>query len=136
MTFTPQAAEIRCPHGCAIAGATMTQGQRTPDGPRKPLTISLSPCGHEVTGEAAERIRDTFKAFGGLVTEVQVDLYGDEFNWSADQSTWPAHLRDDAPTQRCGRCGRQTVDTAQFGTEDRMTQPDGYPCGGRFEARS
>lgn len=62
------------------------------------------------------------------------DLYGDESSWAADQSLWPAHLRDNAPTQRCGRCGRQTVDTAQFGTEDRMTQPDGGPCGGRFEA--
>jgi hypothetical protein len=64
-----------------------------------------------------------------------IDPYGDESNWTSDQSLWPAHLRDDAPTLRCGRCGRQTVDMAAAGTEDRMTQPDGYPCGGRFEAR-
>jgi hypothetical protein len=25
-----------------------------------------------------------------------------------------------------------TVDKEQFGREDRMTQPDGSPCGGRF----
>lgn len=62
------------------------------------------------------------------------DPYGDEANWSADQTLWPAHLRDDAPVRRCSRCGRQTVDAAEFGTEDRMTQPDGFPCGGRFAA--
>lgn len=50
----------------------------------------------------------------------------------SDQSTWPAHLRDDAPNQQCGRCGRFTWDTAAFDTECRMPQPDGYPCGGRF----
>lgn len=46
---------------------------------------------------------------------------------------WPAHLRDDAPAQRCNRCGRETVATSEFGREDRMTQPDGNPCGGRFQ---
>lgn len=51
-----------------------------------------------------------------------------------DESTWPAHLRDDAPTARCGRCGRETVDAELFGQEDRMPQPDSYPCGGRFTA--
>lgn len=51
-----------------------------------------------------------------------------------DQSSWPAHLRDDAPFQRCGRCGRKTWHIDGFGTEDRMIQPDGYPCGGRFAA--
>lgn len=50
-----------------------------------------------------------------------------------DQSSWPAHLRDDAPSQQCGRCGRSTWAVEQFGQEDRMPQPDGYPCGGRFE---
>lgn len=49
-----------------------------------------------------------------------------------DQSTWPAHLRDDAPSQRCRRCGRFTWSAEEFDAEDRMTQPDGYPCGGRF----
>jgi hypothetical protein len=51
------------------------------------------------------------------------------------QSTWPAHLRDDAPSQQCGRCGRYTWSASEFDTECRMPQPDGYPCGGRFEAR-
>jgi hypothetical protein len=50
----------------------------------------------------------------------------------SDQSTWPAHLRDDAPSQKCNRCGRCTWSVEDFGTEDRMTQPDGNPCGGRF----
>ena len=45
----------------------------------------------------------------------------------------PVHLLDDAPSSTCGRCGRVTWSTADFGTEDRMTQPDGYPCGGRFD---
>jgi hypothetical protein len=52
---------------------------------------------------------------------------------------WPEelrHLRDDAPYQRCGRCGRKTWDTAAFNTECRMPQPDGYQCGGQFEATS
>lgn len=54
--------------------------------------------------------------------------------WSADQSTWPAHLRDDAPSQQCGRCGRYTRSPREFFAECRMPQPDGYPCGGRFES--
>ncbi len=44
----------------------------------------------------------------------------------------PAHLRPDAPVARCKRCGRETVDIDLFGGEDRMTQPDGGPCGGIF----
>lgn len=35
---------------------------------------------------------------------------------------------------RCNRCGRYTWDLSQFGAEDRMTQPDGNPCGGLFGA--
>lgn len=42
------------------------------------------------------------------------------------------HLADDAPCQRCGRCGRYTWAVSEFDGEDRMTQPDGSPCGGRF----
>lgn len=47
---------------------------------------------------------------------------------------WPEHLRDDAPTQTCSRCGRKTWSRELFGAEDRMAQPDGRPCGGRFTA--
>lgn len=32
----------------------------------------------------------------------------------------------------CDRCGRKTWDVEAFGAEDRMPQPDGNPCGGRF----
>jgi len=49
-----------------------------------------------------------------------------------DQEDWPTWLRDDAPFAVCGRCLRKTWDEDQFGQEDRMPQPDGYPCGGRF----
>lgn len=38
-----------------------------------------------------------------------------------------------APVGECNRCHRKTWDEATLGTEDRMTQPDGGPCGGRFE---
>jgi hypothetical protein len=38
----------------------------------------------------------------------------------------------DAPFASCGRCHRKTWDETEFGQEDRMTQPDGFPCGGRF----
>jgi len=58
--------------------------------------------------------------------------YYEESSWSADQSEWPAHLRDDAPSQRCGRCERFTWSTEDFGSICAMTQPDGLPCGGRF----
>jgi hypothetical protein len=50
-----------------------------------------------------------------------------------DQSDWPEHLRDDAPFAICGRCGRKTWSLAERGAEDRMTQPDGFPCGGMFD---
>ena len=33
---------------------------------------------------------------------------------------------------RCDRCGRKTWTPERVNTEDRMTQPDGNPCGGRF----
>lgn len=49
-----------------------------------------------------------------------------------NQSDWPPHLRDDAPTATCNRCGRQTVEEANFGQEDFMIQPNGRNCGGRF----
>jgi len=52
--------------------------------------------------------------------------------WSGDQSTWPAHLRDDAPSQQCSRCQRCTWDVEQFGRECTMIQPNRRPCGGRF----
>jgi hypothetical protein len=45
----------------------------------------------------------------------------------------PYHLRMDAPPlAQCNRCGRKSWDADAAGTEDRMTQPDGNPCGGRF----
>jgi hypothetical protein len=49
-----------------------------------------------------------------------------------DQSSWPAHLRDDAPWQQCIACGRKTWDVAEFGHECLMTQPDGQRCRGMF----
>ncbi len=57
-------------------------------------------------------------------------------SWNADPISWPAHLRDDAPFQRCDRCRRKTWTAAAFDTEDRMTQPDGNPCGGRFRSET
>lgn len=50
-----------------------------------------------------------------------------------DQSAWPAHLRDDAPVNRCSRCRRYTWSTEAFGTVCGMTQPNGRACNGRFE---
>lgn len=45
----------------------------------------------------------------------------------------PYHLRPDAPPLgRCNRCYRYTWAQSEWGTEDRMTQPDGNPCGGRI----
>lgn len=44
----------------------------------------------------------------------------------------PPHLRLDAPEAVCLRCKRHTWAAAEFGKECRMTQPDGFPCGGRF----
>lgn len=53
-----------------------------------------------------------------------IELTGDDL---------PYHLRPDAkPLARCNRCERESWDSASLGTEDRMPQPDGNPCGGRF----
>jgi hypothetical protein len=52
-----------------------------------------------------------------------------------DQSGWPEHLRDDAPSQQCDGCGRRTWDTAAFGDRCFMPQPGGPPCGGTFRER-
>lgn len=43
----------------------------------------------------------------------------------------PYHLNLDAsPLAVCNRCGRQSWSENAAGTLDRMTQPDGLPCGG------
>jgi hypothetical protein len=41
----------------------------------------------------------------------------------------PAWL-DAAPLGECRRCGRKTWAAGELGAKDRMTQPDGGPCGG------
>jgi hypothetical protein len=41
---------------------------------------------------------------------------------------------DAEPVGQCRRCGRKTWSDMEIGREDRMTQPDGDPCGGRIEA--
>lgn len=33
---------------------------------------------------------------------------------------------------QCDRCQRKTVVASEIGREDRMPQPDGNPCGGKF----
>lgn len=40
---------------------------------------------------------------------------------------------DHPPVGYCNRCGRLTWNTDNVGSEDRMTQPDGNPCGGQFK---
>lgn len=40
----------------------------------------------------------------------------------------------DAARARCDRCGRSSWAPDNVGTIDRMTQPDGRPCGGTFRA--
>ena len=50
----------------------------------------------------------------------------------SDQSTWPAHLRDDAPSQRCDKCGRHTWSVEEFGRQCLMSQPNGIACTGWF----
>lgn len=52
--------------------------------------------------------------------------------WTEDQSLWPPHLRDDAPSKRCSDCGRRTWDTTAFGYGCWMLQPDGKECSGLF----
>ena len=57
-----------------------------------------------------------------------VELVGDDI---------PYHLRLDAPPLgECNRCHRETWATSEIDTEDRMTQPDGNPCGGRIIRRN
>jgi hypothetical protein len=48
----------------------------------------------------------------------------------------PAHLRDDAPHQRCDGCGRKTWATEDFGGICGMTQPAGWTCRGTFRSTS
>jgi len=43
-----------------------------------------------------------------------------------------AAFLDSPPLAECGRCRRKTWSPEEVGQEDRMTQPDGFPCGGRF----
>ena len=46
--------------------------------------------------------------------------------------TFPAHLRDDAPSRRCSVCGRRTWSPSAFGSPCGMPQPAGDLCTGRF----
>jgi hypothetical protein len=41
-------------------------------------------------------------------------------------------MLDAAPLAECGRCHRRTWSPSEVGREDRLTQPDGFPCGGMF----
>lgn len=36
------------------------------------------------------------------------------------------------PIGQCNRCHRKIWAESELGNEDRMTQPDGNPCGGRI----
>ena len=56
--------------------------------------------------------------------------HGDYIEFTAGDL--PSWLRDDAPSAECLRCHRRTWSEEEFGQECRMTQPDGFPCGGRF----
>lgn len=47
--------------------------------------------------------------------------------------TWEP-LVETPPTAQCSRCHRLAWTTDEIGTEDRMVQPDGGPCGGTFAA--
>lgn len=38
------------------------------------------------------------------------------------------------PLGECGRCHRRTWAAEEVGREDRVTQPDGYPCGGTIKS--
>ena len=61
-------------------------------------------------------------------------LFGER---AADQSFLPAHLRDDAPWQRCDRCGRKSwAVTEQFDKTCGFPQPDGSTCAGIFRSAS
>ncbi len=73
----------------------------------------------------------TQQGYGEITGEVPVAHTQD---YEIDQASWPAHLRDDAPSQRCSSCGRNTWAVEEFGNECRMTQPSGQACGGRFGA--
>lgn len=50
-------------------------------------------------------------------------------------STAPHPDPNDPHVGECNRCHRKTWDAETIGTEDRMTQPDGGPCGGTFEEK-
>jgi hypothetical protein len=39
----------------------------------------------------------------------------------------------DPPLGECGRCHRRTWAKEEVGREDRVQQPDGYPCGGMID---
>lgn len=69
--------------------------------------------------EARERYR------GRVLAEARTALLD-------SQATWPVHLRDHSPHQRCGGCGRYTWAPDQFGQECGMPQPRGPRCAGRF----
>lgn len=49
--------------------------------------------------------------------------------WTLDL---PAHLRDDAPRQKCSSCGRYTYAVDSFGGMCNMPQPSRENCPGVF----
>jgi hypothetical protein len=59
-------------------------------------------------------------------------LLPDEMTTAPEQSDWPAHLRDDAPSQTCSVCSRKTWDPEQFNRRCGMLQPNGDHCSGMF----
>lgn len=55
-----------------------------------------------------------------------------DFPTSSHPDAWERYKPKPA-LARCGRCHRVTFAEDEVGRECRMTQPDGYPCGGTFE---
>lgn len=63
-----------------------------------------------------------------------VDSLVEQFEIDVDDLVPLGDWLNAPPLGQCNRCGRQTWEASEVGAEDRMTQPDGNPCGGRIVA--
>lgn len=100
--------------------------------------VSFNLAGYEVAHSPEFRNWHTIGGMSDASFSVlaALDRHGRErWPWELDavaEEYTPPHLLPDAPVATCSRCERETVDADLFGQEDRMTQPDGGPCGGTF----
>jgi hypothetical protein len=129
--------------GLIVPGSVCSACRTKPDRETLVTDHPFTPIPLYVTGDPEPRWTDWCAHLARPLQEVRPEdlcgkLAGEHLQQQREevaddpQAGWPAHLRDDAPSQQCSGCRRFTWSTSEFGQVCNMPQPDGRRCTGRF----